>query len=96
MRSPDVELLWWEGCPSTERALDELHGVLDELGISREAVRTLEVETDEDARRLGFVGSPTVLIDGDDAVPAAPEELRPRLSRVPPPRRRVLADSRSR
>jgi hypothetical protein len=75
VRSPDIELLWWEGCPSTDRALEELHGVLDDLGLSRETVRMLEVKTDEDARRLGFIGSPTVLIDGHDAVTVAPEEV---------------------
>lgn len=75
MRSPDIELRWWEGCPSTDRALAELHAVLDDLGLPRDAVRTLEVTTDEDAHRLGFVGSPTVLIDGHDAVTPASEDV---------------------
>ncbi len=30
---PHVELLWWEGCPSTERALTELRATLAELGL---------------------------------------------------------------
>jgi len=69
MRTPDVELLWWEGCPSTERALGELREALAELGLPAE-VRVREVRTDEEARAAGFTGSPTILIDGTDV--AAP------------------------
>jgi hypothetical protein len=74
MRTPDVELQWWEGCPSTERTLEELREVLDELGLPSAPVRTHEIKTEEDALRLGFAGSPTVLIDGEDAVSTATEE----------------------
>jgi len=37
-------------------------------------VHTREVETDDDAHAAGFVGSPTILIDGKDLVPAADGE----------------------
>ena len=33
-----------------------------------------EIRTDDDASSAGFVGSPTILIDGVDLVPAAAEE----------------------
>ena len=33
-----------------------------------------EIKGDGDARQAGFVGSPTILIDGVDLVPAAAEE----------------------
>jgi hypothetical protein len=33
------------------------------------SVRLVPVETDDDARRLGFLGSPTVRIDGEDVDP---------------------------
>jgi hypothetical protein len=68
MRTPEIELQWWEGCPSTERTLEQLRHALEELGLSSAPVRMLEVKTEAEARRLGFVGSPTVLIDGEDAV----------------------------
>lgn len=74
MRNPDVELLWWEGCPSTERALEAVREALAELRLPGAEVRMREVRTDEDAEDLGFVGSPTILIDGVDLVPAAAEE----------------------
>jgi len=70
----DVELLWWEGCPSTERALDEVRGALSDLGLDGVEVRMREIRSDDDARDAGFVGSPTILIDGHDLVPAADDE----------------------
>jgi len=70
----NVELLWWEGCPSTERALGAVQQALGELGLSRVEVRMREIKDDGDARETGFVGSPTILIDGADLVPTAPDE----------------------
>jgi hypothetical protein len=66
---PDVELLWWDGCPSTERALTELRAVLDDLGLAGTEIRRTQITTDEDARSASFVGSPTILVDGRDVVP---------------------------
>ncbi len=44
-----------------------------------------KVETAEDAERLGFIGSPTVLIDGSDpfAAPGSPVGLACRLYVTP-------------
>jgi hypothetical protein len=69
MRVPDVELQWWEGCPSTETAAQELREALSELGLDGVEVRMHEIRSDEDAREAGFIGSPTVLVDGADVVP---------------------------
>jgi hypothetical protein len=74
MRAPDLELLWWEGCPSTERALAELREVLRDLGLGEAEVRTREIETDDEADEVGFRGSPTILIDGVDVAGASQEE----------------------
>jgi hypothetical protein len=74
MRVLHVELLWWEGCPSTDGALAAVREALDELGLSGVEVRMREMRTDDDAADAGFVGSPTILIDGVDLVPAAAEE----------------------
>jgi hypothetical protein len=70
----NVELLWWEGCPSTERALEAVREALSDLGLSDVDVHMREIETDGDAHAAGFVGSPTILIDGADLVPAADDE----------------------
>jgi glutathione synthase/RimK-type ligase-like ATP-grasp enzyme len=69
-----VELLWWEGCPSHPEALEDLERVLREEGIDAE-VELVEVENDEQAHREGFPGSPTIRLDGEDAI--APAEGEP-------------------
>ena len=66
-----VELLWWEGCPSHPEALEELERVLREEGENAE-VELLEVESDDQAHRERFPGSPTLRLDGVDAI-ASPE-----------------------
>ncbi len=71
--APKLELLWWEGCPSADRARDELRAVADELGLQDVDVRMVEVRTEEQAAEAGFVGSPTIHIDGRDPLPAAGE-----------------------
>ena len=64
-----VELLWWEGCPSYPQALDELKDVLRAEGLDPEAVQMREVESDEQAERERFPGSPTIRVDGEDLLP---------------------------
>lgn len=65
-RVPSLELLWWEGCPSTARALSELQAAATQAGIAGAEVALREIRTDGDAQQAGFVGSPTILIDGVD------------------------------
>jgi hypothetical protein len=69
-----VELIWWEGCPSYPETLADLQRVLSEEGIEAE-VRRVEIESDEQARREQFPGSPTIRVDGEDIFP--PEESEP-------------------
>lgn len=70
----NVELLWWEGCPSTERALTAVREALTDLGLGDVEIRMREVRSDADAEDSRFVGSPTILIDGVDLVPTAADE----------------------
>ena len=65
----EVELRYVDGCPNWR----EVHGVLVELLAARDdaELRLRRVGTAEQARRLGFHGSPTVLIDGGDPFPVA-------------------------
>ena len=69
-----VKLLWWEGCPSYPETLADLQRVLAEEGVDAE-VELVEVESDEQARAERFPGSPTVRLDGVDAIP--PPETEP-------------------
>ena len=61
-----VELLWWQGCPSHERAFDLLTSTLAELKRGDVAVVRREVITPEDASRLHFPGSPTFQVGRRD------------------------------
>jgi hypothetical protein len=65
-RGSRIELLWWEGCPSTPAALAELRAAVEERGIDPATVVTREISTDGQAAAEGFVGSPTIRIDGVD------------------------------
>lgn len=72
MRTPDLELLWWEGCPSTDRALKELREALADVGLPEASVVVTKIETGADARAARFAGSPTILVDGVDVAGANP------------------------
>jgi hypothetical protein len=64
-----VELLFWAGCPSYPRALADLREALAAAGLDPDGVTVREVETDADATRERFAGSPTIRIDGVDVQP---------------------------
>jgi hypothetical protein len=65
----NVELLFWEGCPSYPRALADLRAMMTDLGLDPQGILIREVRTDSDAERKHFVGSPTIRIDGLDIQP---------------------------
>ena len=70
-----VELLWWDGCPSSDEAHELVRRVMAESGLDPSALQSIEIDTDELAQREGFPGSPTVRVDGRDIQP--PAELEP-------------------
>ncbi|MGI8430290.1 MAG: hypothetical protein ACR2OB_13555 [Solirubrobacteraceae bacterium] len=76
MRTPEIELLWWEGCPSAERALEELREAIADVGMEAEVVVT-EITTDGDARAARFSGSPTILVDRVDVAGAGHADAAP-------------------
>ena len=63
-----VSFLYYEDCPSYGLALERLREVMDEEGIPGE-VEVVKVETEEQARELRFVGSPTIRVAGQDIDP---------------------------
>ncbi len=67
-----IRFLYYEDCPSHDVALERLQGVMAEEGIEAD-IEIVKVETDEQAHALRFVGSPTILIDGQDIDPPPPE-----------------------
>jgi len=94
MRTPRVELLWWEGCPSTDAALAMLREEMTSVGLDPEAIDVREVSTDTDAEREEFVGSPTIRVDGRDVqpLPDEPIGLSCRVYRLPDGRISPLPD----
>jgi hypothetical protein len=70
-----VELLFWAGCPSHEKALQELRAVLAEEGLDPREVVVSEIETENDASAERFIGSPTVRVDGVEVQPAPNEPV---------------------
>jgi hypothetical protein len=75
VRTPDIELLWWAGCPSTDKAQAELEQAMRDVGLSGAEVRRTEIATDDAATDRRFVGSPTILVDGADVASSAAEEV---------------------
>ncbi|HZA89633.1 MAG TPA: hypothetical protein VE401_05320 [Solirubrobacterales bacterium] len=67
-----VELLYFDGCPNYESLAPRLRELADGAGVSAE-VRLRRVESDDEARRLRFLGSPTVRVDGRDVERGAEE-----------------------
>jgi hypothetical protein len=68
----DVELLYWDGCPSHPEARELLAEVLAAKGVDAE-IRMRHVATDAEAKALRFPGSPTIRIDGRDVDPQGAE-----------------------
>jgi hypothetical protein len=72
---PKVEFLWWEGCPSQDRALAILREEMAALDLDPASIERREVRTDEEATDERFVGSPTIRVDGDDVQPPGEEPI---------------------
>lgn len=67
----DVELLVVPDCPNESVALSLLRVALDRVGLAAQTVRTTVIASQEQAQDRGFVGSPTILINGVDPFGAA-------------------------
>lgn len=66
-----VEVQMSPGCGHGQKTVELVRGVLDALAPDGR-VETVTVATIEDAERLRFRGSPTVLVDGTDIEPGPP------------------------
>lgn len=65
MPSMDIEIRHTPDCPFTAGLVAELGTTLSAEGMDG-AIRIRAVTTFEQAQRLGFTGSPTILVDGHD------------------------------
>ena len=65
-----IEVLYFDDCPNHQPAVERVREVLREEGIPEE-VSEVNVPNDAAARTLGFLGSPSIRIDGRDVEPDA-------------------------
>jgi hypothetical protein len=66
----EVELRYFDDCPAWRTADGNLRAALQRTGRAGLPIRLLEVTSHEQAVALGFRGSPSILLDGEDAFPA--------------------------
>ena len=72
-RTPQrLELLYFLGCPSWRLAAERLSEATTRFGLP---IEHRLVTTDEEAQRVSFRGSPTILIDGVDPFVAGDEPI---------------------
>ena len=63
-----VAIQYWEECPSHGEALARVRKVLEDENIHVK-IELVRVESEEQAQRLHFVGSPTILVNDVDIDP---------------------------
>jgi hypothetical protein len=68
-----VEILYFSGCPNYTPAVDCVREVLAQEDTQAEMVE-VEVTDVATAQRIGFLGSPSIRVDGQDVEPAARAE----------------------
>jgi metal-sulfur cluster biosynthetic enzyme len=65
----NVTLLYTEGCPATPNTIERIRECVAELGV-RVELRKVRIDSQEEADRSRFLGSPTVQINGIDIDPS--------------------------
>jgi hypothetical protein len=65
-----VEVLVVPGCPGAQLTLARVQAAAESLGVDTN-LRVVTVDEETRARELGFVGSPTVRVDGRDVEDAS-------------------------
>lgn len=58
-----VRLQYFDDCPSWQQAANHLESLCDEFELD---IELEHVDSEEAAQRVGFRGSPTILVDGRD------------------------------
>jgi hypothetical protein len=65
-----IELLYFDGCPSYRSLLPHLEELLRGTGV-RDRVELQRIDSEQEAVKERFLGSPTVRVDGADVEPGA-------------------------
>ena len=67
-----VEVLYFKGCPNHEPAVEQVRKALQNEGLPI-LVNEVEITDPAMAQKFGFLGSPSIRIDGIDVEPGARE-----------------------
>lgn len=65
-----IEVLYFDGCPNHKPAVERVRQLLHEEGVSAEVLE-VNVSDASIAQKVGFLGSPTVRLNGQDVEPEA-------------------------
>ena len=65
-----VEVFYFEGCPNHKPAVERVRSVMKEQGIATKLAE-VEVADAQAAKAVGFLGSPTIRVNGLDIDPAS-------------------------
>jgi Domain of unknown function (DUF2703) len=65
-----VEVFYFEGCSNHKPAVERVKSIMKEQGIAPQVVQ-VEVPDAEVAKAVGFLGSPTIRVNGLDIDPAS-------------------------
>jgi hypothetical protein len=68
-----VEVLYFAGCPNHQPAVSQVREALKQEGVRAEMVE-VEVNDADAARAVGFLGSPTIRVNGLDVDPSSRSE----------------------
>jgi hypothetical protein len=63
-----AEILYFDGCPTYKATEKILREVIVEEGMDAE-IKLVAVNTDEEAQRVRFTGSPTIKVNSEDLFP---------------------------
>jgi len=61
----NITFLYFNGCPNSEPTLENLKAALDELNLDAD-LSIIEVKDPQQAATVGFLGSPSILVEGRD------------------------------
>ena len=70
-----IEFFYLDGCPNSASAEQRLQTALRRVGRGDVVVDRIQVEGPEHAERLGFIGSPTIRLDGRDPFTTGTEKV---------------------
>ena len=70
-----IELLYFDGCPNWTVVEERLARAMTAAGCEDVTIHRRKVATAEEAEQVGFIGSPTIRVDGRDPFAVGEEQV---------------------